>query len=68
MCASQHLLEALPTAFVGCSAYVVANPLMRDCPVTHASEGFMRMTGYRPKEIIGINCRFLQGEGTDQVS
>nr|AML78126.1 putative LOV domain-containing protein [Helonias bullata] len=31
----------------------------------YASAGFFRMTGYLAKEVIGRNCRFLQGAGTD---
>nr|AML78469.1 putative LOV domain-containing protein [Cercis canadensis] len=31
----------------------------------YASAGFFRMTGYTSKEVIGRNCRFLQGAGTD---
>nr|AML78619.1 putative LOV domain-containing protein [Dryas octopetala] len=31
----------------------------------YASAGFFKMTGYTSKEVIGRNCRFLQGAGTD---
>ncbi|XP_020101596.1 phototropin-1A [Ananas comosus] len=31
----------------------------------YASAGFFNMTGYTSKEVIGRNCRFLQGSGTD---
>nr|AML78962.1 putative LOV domain-containing protein [Stemona tuberosa] len=31
----------------------------------YASAGFFKMTGYLAKEVIGRNCRFLQGAGTD---
>jgi len=37
-----------------------------DCPIVFASEGFYNMTGYSADEILGKNCRFLQGEKTDK--
>ena len=44
--------------------FVVADVTLPDCPLVYVSEGFSRMTGYPAEEIIGHNCRFLQGEGT----
>ncbi|KAG7671346.1 hypothetical protein Ndes2526B_g02155 [Nannochloris sp. 'desiccata'] len=48
--------------------FVVADATLPDCPLIYASEGFMRMTGYSKEEVLGHNCRFLQGEGTDPKS
>jgi PAS domain S-box-containing protein len=45
--------------------FVVADATLPDCPLVYVSEGFSKMTGYPADEIIGHNCRFLQGEGTD---
>uniref|UniRef100_A0A126WX34 non-specific serine/threonine protein kinase n=1 Tax=Cylindrocapsa geminella TaxID=52679 RepID=A0A126WX34_9CHLO len=45
--------------------FVVADATLPDCPLVYASEGFYQMTGYGPDEVLGHNCRFLQGEGTD---
>nr|AML77131.1 putative LOV domain-containing protein [Hafniomonas reticulata] len=45
--------------------FVVADATLPDCPLVFASEGFYLMTGYGPDEVLGHNCRFLQGEGTD---
>lgn len=36
-----------------------------DQPIIYANEGFERITGYDAGEIEGRNCRFLQGEATD---
>ena len=36
-----------------------------DNPIIFANEGFKRLTGYSDAEIIGYNCRFLQGPDTD---
>jgi len=44
----------------------VADATLPDCPLVFASEGFYQMTGYGPDEVLGHNCRFLQGEGTDK--
>ena len=37
-----------------------------DRPLIYVNEGFQRMTGYLDEEVIGKNCRFLQGKNTDQ--
>ncbi len=34
-------------------------------PLIYINEGFERLTGYSAKSMLGKNCRFLQGEGTD---
>mmetsp|Transcript_21837 Transcript_21837/g.47932 ORF Transcript_21837/g.47932 Transcript_21837/m.47932 type:complete len:398 (+) Transcript_21837:102-1295(+) len=47
--------------------FVVTDPFLPDCPIVFASEGFYHMTGYGPDEILGRNCRFLQGEKTDKA-
>ncbi|ACV81120.1 PAS domain-containing protein [Nakamurella multipartita] len=38
-----------------------------DAPLVYANESFQRMTGYAPEEILGHNCRFLQGPDTDRA-
>lgn len=45
--------------------FVIADATLPDCPLVYASEGFLAMTGYSAAEVLGHNCRFLQGEGTD---
>lgn len=44
---------------------VVTDPNLPDCPIVYANPAFFRITSYRPDEVIGRNCRFLQGRGTD---
>lgn len=39
-----------------------------DMPIIFANEAFYKMTGYHESEVLGRNCRFLQGEGTDSAS
>ncbi|KAG0150047.1 hypothetical protein CROQUDRAFT_652713 [Cronartium quercuum f. sp. fusiforme G11] len=44
--------------------FCLTNPRMRDHPIVLVSEGFTRVTGYDRSEIVGRNCRLLQGPGT----
>ncbi len=36
------------------------------CPIVFANPAFLHITGYKLDEVIGRNCRFLQGGETDQ--
>lgn len=36
-----------------------------DNPLVYANPQFEAMTGYDREELLGVNCRFLQGENTD---
>lgn len=45
---------------------VLADPHQPDCPIIFANGAFCGLTGYDVDEIIGRNCRFLQGPETDQ--
>ena len=44
------------------------NPRLPDNPIVFANDAFCRLTGYSRDAIIGRNCRFLQGPGTDAGS
>nr|AML79538.1 putative LOV domain-containing protein [Hedwigia ciliata] len=59
---SAELLDAL-SSFQ--QTFVVSDATQPDCPIMYASAGFFTMTGYSAKEVIGHNCRFLQGPDTD---
>lgn len=43
---------------------IITDPKLPDNPVAYVNEAFCRLSGYRRSEIIGRNCRFLQGPGT----
>ncbi|XP_055816913.1 phototropin-2 [Solanum dulcamara] len=60
---SQDLRDALATLQ---QTFVVSDATKPDCPIVYASSGFFTMTGYSSKEIVGRNCRFLQGKDTDK--
>ncbi|KAK1587391.1 hypothetical protein Q3G72_012369 [Acer saccharum] len=59
---SEDLKDALSTFQ---QTFVVSDATKPDYPILYASAGFFKMTGYTSKEVIGRNCRFLQGAGTD---
>ena len=44
----------------------LADPDIEDAPIVYANKAFERLTGYTQEDIIGYNCRFLQGEDRDQ--
>ena len=44
---------------------IITDPLRPDNPVVFANDSFCRLTGYERSEIIGRNCRFLQGPESD---
>ena len=46
-------------------AAVMSNPRLPDNPIVECNEAFVALTGYPSDEIIGHNCRFLSGEGTE---
>lgn len=46
-------------------AAVVSRPDLTDNPIVECNAAFEALTGYRRDEIIGRNCRFLRGEGTE---
>ncbi|CAM8889694.1 unnamed protein product [Rhodiola kirilowii] len=59
---SNDLKDALSTFQ---QTFVVSDATKPDIPIMYASAGFFKMTGYTSKEVIGRNCRFLQGSDTD---
>jgi PAS domain S-box-containing protein len=47
---------------------IITNPRLPDNPVVFANDSFCRLTGYDRNEIVGRNCRFLQGPETDPAT
>jgi PAS domain S-box-containing protein len=45
---------------------VIADARKPDMPITYVNPAFERLTGYKTEEVVGRNCRFLQGKDTDQ--
>ncbi|WP_394729635.1 PAS domain-containing protein [Altererythrobacter sp. GH1-8] len=46
-------------------AICLVDPKQKDLPIVFANRAFRMLTGYGEEEIIGRNCRFLQGPDTD---
>jgi PAS domain S-box-containing protein len=44
---------------------IVTDPHQPDNPIIFANHAFAKMTGYANHEVVGRNCRFLQGPETD---
>jgi len=47
---------------------IITNPRLPDNPVVFANDSFCRLSGYDRAEILGRNCRFLQGPETDPAT
>ena len=65
------VLNDLPAAVINAiiseagEGYVVTNPRLPDNPIIYANPHIVEMTGYPVEEIVGRNCRFLQGPDSD---
>ena len=46
-------------------AMVMTDPNRPDNPIIWVNKAFLEMTGYDAEEVIGVNCRFLQGPDTN---
>ena len=46
----------------------IADARLPDNPLIYANAGFERLTGYTAGEVLGRNCRFLQGPATDEAT
>ncbi|WP_407319912.1 SpoIIE family protein phosphatase [Isoptericola halotolerans] len=49
-------------------SFTISDPSLPDDPLIWVNPAFTRATGYAADEVIGRNCRFLQGAGTDPAS
>src|SRR5829696_2499852 len=45
---------------------ILTDPNQPDNPVVFANRAFQDLTGYEQDEVLGRNCRFLQGAQTDR--
>lgn len=55
--------QAIDEAPVGFS---IADAQQDDEPLVYVNDRFLQMSGYTAQEVLGENCRFLQGEETDE--
>ena len=47
--------------------FCLADPSVKDCPIVYASEEFYRTSRYSRDDVLGRNCRFLQGPKTNRT-
>ena len=57
--------RAMDEATIGIS---ITNPNHPENPLVYVNDGFCRLTGYDREEILGRNCRFLQGPDTEEAT
>ncbi|MGZ8229878.1 MAG: putative bifunctional diguanylate cyclase/phosphodiesterase, partial [Burkholderiales bacterium] len=48
------------------NAIVITTGRRQHYSIVHVNPAFERITGYSPEEVLGQNCRFLQGKDTEQ--
>ncbi len=66
---AEPITEALIAAIAhSTEPMVLTDPNLPDNPMIAANQAFVTLTGYPQAEVIGRNCRFLQGAGTDPAT
>jgi phosphoserine phosphatase RsbU/P len=53
---------------VAAEGITIADARLPDRPLIYVNEGFERATGYSAVDVLGKNCRFLQGPDTDPAA
>lgn len=61
----QALLSSVTSAQ---THFIITDPTLPDNPIVFASSGFYALSGYTPQEILGHNCRFMQGQHTNPAT
>jgi PAS domain S-box-containing protein len=59
-----HVLTQILDSCV--NGVTLTDPDLEDAPIVYANKAFEDMCGYTQEEIVGRNCRFLQGTDRDQ--
>lgn len=47
---------------------IITDPRRTDNPIVFVNDAFLRLTGYAREDVLGKNCRFLQGPKTDKAA
>jgi PAS domain S-box-containing protein len=64
---AEERLRLLERAIAASSnGIVITDVTLPDHPMIYVNPGFERITGYSAEEVVGTNCRFLQGEDREQ--
>ena len=59
----RNIVRAVDEAPVGIT---ISDPSLPDNPLVYANQGYAELTGYDVEEVLGRNCRLLQGPDTDE--
>ena len=59
-------MAAPADARINVNAIVITKGRRNQYSIVHVNPAFERITGYSASEVVGKNCRFLQGEDNDQ--
>jgi PAS domain S-box-containing protein len=59
----RNIVRAVDEAPVGIT---LSDPALPDNPLVYANQGYAELTGYDIEEVLGRNCRLLQGPDTDE--
>lgn len=62
----RNQLELYGRAMDGAETGIIITEADNDHPIVYANDGFLEMTGYDREDVLGRNCRFLQGPDTDE--
>lgn len=62
---NRMLAQAVSSASEG---VIITDPSRPDNPIIYTNPAFTYITGYEFEEVVGRNCRFLQGPETDQAA
>jgi len=60
---AETIVRAVDEAPVGIT---LSDPSLPDNPITYLNEAYEKLTGYSPDQVLGRNCRFLQGPETEE--
>ncbi|WP_187254561.1 EAL domain-containing protein [Alkalicoccus halolimnae] len=60
--------KLLSSSVENMSASIVITSAEHGHPIIYANPHFYEVTGYTPAEVLGLNCRLLQGEETDPAT
>ena len=58
----------LMRAVAAAQSITIADAIAPDTPLVYANQAFLDLTGYSSAEVLGANCRFLQGPDTDPAA
>jgi PAS domain S-box-containing protein len=70
-CAEENEMDSQDVALVkgiqrSQHSFVITDPSLQDNPIVFVSDDFLKLTGYKREQVLGRNCRFLQGSDSNK--